>query len=121
MTIGGAIAEGHALNLPLRITRGAPATITPPLVRIDNPDVVVESVKLADDRSGDVVVRLYESRGGRAQAMLITGFPLAQAQVTDLLERPTSAPPGQRGNTVALTLRPFQIITVRLTPSQCHA
>ena len=30
--------------------------------------VVVEAVKLADDRSGDVVVRLYESLGGRATA-----------------------------------------------------
>ena len=36
--------------------------------RSSNPGVVVEAVKLADDRSGDVIVRLYESRGARAEA-----------------------------------------------------
>lgn len=39
-----------------------------PLVIVDNPAIVVESVKLAEDRSGDVVVRLYESRGAPAKA-----------------------------------------------------
>ena len=121
VTTGGAIAEGHALNLPLRVTGGVPATSSPPLVRLDNPDVVVESVKLADDRSGDVVVRLYESRGGQARAVLGTGFPLGLAQVTDLLERPSGAPPEQRGDMVTLALRPFQVITLRLTPGQRHA
>jgi alpha-mannosidase len=120
-TTGDAIAEGHALNLPLRVAGAASAARTPPLVRIDNPDVVAESVKLADDRSGDVVVRLYESRGGRARAVLSTGFPLAGARVTDLLERPAGAPPGQRGDTVTLDLRPFQIVTLRLTPGERRA
>ena len=47
-------------------------------------------MKLADDRTGDVVVRLYESRGGRAEARLSAGFPVASGSVTDLLERPES-------------------------------
>lgn len=50
--------------------------------------MTVEAVKLADDASGDVVVRIYESSGGRARGVLRTGFPLAGAQITDLLERP---------------------------------
>ena len=32
------------------------------------------AVKLADDRSGDVVVRLYEAHGGRARASISTSF-----------------------------------------------
>ncbi|MHA6759138.1 alpha-mannosidase [Streptacidiphilus sp. PAMC 29251] len=110
-TIGESVAAGQALNLPLR--RGAsPAA---PLVRIDGPGAVVESVKLADDASGDVIVRLYESLGGRAGLTLSTAFPLAAATLTDLLERPTEALTPS-GNALALALRPFQIITVRLTP-----
>src|SRR5205807_1210988 len=81
-----ALAQAHALNLPLR---PVPAAGPRPLVVVDNPDVVVECVKLADDRSGDVVVRLYEAGGGRASTRLDAGFPLADASVTDLLERPT--------------------------------
>jgi alpha-mannosidase len=81
---------------------------------VDNPDVVVECVKLADDQSGDVVVRLYEARGGRADTRLAIGFPLERAEETNLLEKPTGPIPAQ-GNAVELTLRPFQIRTLRLT------
>ncbi|MGW1496240.1 alpha-mannosidase [Streptomyces sp. NPDC002402] len=113
-TIEDAIAEGYALNLPLRVAE-ADRSIEP-LVSSDNPAVTVEAVKLADDRSGDVVVRLYESHGGRAHATLRTGFPLAGARITDLLERPLPDEPFSVGDdgSVALTLRPFQILTLRL-------
>ncbi|QEV21000.1 alpha-mannosidase [Streptomyces alboniger] len=110
---GDAVAEGLALNLPLRV---ADAPALAPLVSIDDPAVTVESVKLADDRSGDVVVRLYESRGGRAAATLGTSFPVARADVTDLMERPLrEADTGEAGLTLAL--RPFQIVTLRLRPA----
>ncbi|WP_306321557.1 MULTISPECIES: glycoside hydrolase family 38 C-terminal domain-containing protein [unclassified Streptomyces] len=110
---GDAVAEGLALNLPLRIAP-APAAVTP-LVTVDNPAVTVESVKLAEDRSGDVVVRLYESRGGRAKATLTAAFPVAGADETDLLERPLRAADTSAAG-LALSLRPFQILTLRLRP-----
>ncbi len=111
-TVEDAIAEGYALNLPLRI---AAAGAVEPLVTSDNPAVSVEAVKLADDRSGDVVVRLYECHGGRARATLHTGFPLAGAEVNDLLERPLAGEQvSVEGGAVAVTLRPFQILTLRL-------
>ncbi|MEV6783495.1 glycoside hydrolase family 38 C-terminal domain-containing protein [Streptomyces sp. NPDC051098] len=111
-TVQDAIAEGYALNLPLRVAEAGPVA---PLVTSDNPAVTVEAVKLADDRSGDVVVRLYESLGGRAHATLRTGFPLAGAQVNDLLERPLAGEAVScDGEAVTLTLRPFQILTLRL-------
>ncbi|MFF3751811.1 alpha-mannosidase [Streptomyces sp. NPDC002018] len=115
--IGDAIAEGYALALPLRPGAAGPAV--PPLVSVDHPDVVVEAVKLADDRSGDVVVRLYESRGGRARAALTAGFPVAAVRETDLLEETLTERPHENG-TVALALRPFQILTLRLVRGE-HA
>ena len=109
-TITDAVAAGHALNLPLRRTT---APVQPPLLSVAAPgSAVIESVKLADDRSGDVVVRLYESLGARTDCTLRPGFAWASATVTDLLERPvTPLPPGE---TLDLRLRPFQILTVRL-------
>ncbi|MFD8278923.1 alpha-mannosidase [Streptomyces solisilvae] len=109
--IGDAVAGGYAFGLPLR-----PATTRltgPPLVAVGDPAVVVEAVKLADDRSGDVVVRLYESRGGRVRTSLAAGFAVARAQVTDLLENPTGELPHTDG-VLDLELRPFQILTLRL-------
>ncbi|MFC7218444.1 alpha-mannosidase [Streptomyces polyrhachis] len=111
---GEAVAEGLALNLPLRT---APGPALAPLVDSGHPALTVEAVKLAEDRSGDVVVRLYESRGGRARGVLTTRFPLAGAQVTDLLERPR-APAERAGGGVRLELRPFEIVTLRLTPAR---
>jgi alpha-mannosidase len=109
--IEDAVAEGYALNLPLRVADAAGAP--EPVVSVEGEGVTVEAVKLADDTSGDVVVRLYESRGGRATGVLRTGFPLAGAQITDLLERPLQDA-DRTGGGVAVALRPFQILTLRL-------
>ncbi|MFB6440539.1 alpha-mannosidase [Streptomyces sp. NPDC056411] len=114
--VGDAVAEGLALNLPLRTA--APAAPVPPLIRVDHPAITVESVKLAEDRSGDVVVRLYESRGGRAAGTLSPGFPVERVTVTDLLERPLHDEEQGPTSDIALTLRPFQILTLRLRPQQ---
>ncbi|MFJ9589011.1 alpha-mannosidase [Streptomyces acidicola] len=111
-SVEDAVAEGYALNLPLRIASAAGTA--EPVVSVDGAGVTVEAVKLADDASGDVVVRLYESRGGRAEGVLRTGFPLAGAQITDLLERPLEAA-ATEGNTVPVALRPFEVKTLRLT------
>ncbi|WP_369359370.1 alpha-mannosidase [Streptomyces sp. cg2] len=111
-----AVAGGLALNLPLRTAPAPAAGHLAPLVRIDNPALTVESVKLADDRSGDVVVRLYESHGGRATGTLSPGFPVAHATVTDLLERPLRDEEEGPTSELTLTLRPFQIRTLRLRP-----
>ncbi len=110
--LGDAVTEGYRLNLPERRVPGSRAVA--PLVAVDNDAVVIEAVKLADDRSGDVVVRLFESRGGRATATLTTGFPVANVTVTDLLERPLDAEGARAGRELAL--RPFEILTLRLTP-----
>ncbi|QIY74797.1 alpha-mannosidase [Streptomyces sp. RLB1-33] len=110
-SIEDAIAEGYALNLPLRVADSAGPV--EPVVSVDGEGVTIEAVKLADDASGDVVVRLYESRGGRGTGTLRTGFPLAGAQVTDLLERPLTTV-GTDGNAVPVALRPFEVQTLRL-------
>ncbi|MCC8477885.1 glycosyl hydrolase-related protein [Streptomyces globisporus] len=106
-----AVREGLALNLPLR---AAVAPVVPALVSTGHPAVTVESVKLAEDRSGDVIVRLYESAGGRARTRLTVSFPVTEARITDLLERPLH-PAATDEDGLVLDLRPFQILTVRLT------
>ncbi|MEU6373092.1 glycoside hydrolase family 38 C-terminal domain-containing protein [Streptomyces sp. NPDC046909] len=117
-SIEDAVAEGYALNLPLRVadSAGEPE----PVVSVDGEGITVEAVKLADDTSGDVVVRLYESRGGRARGVLRTGFPLAGAKVTDLLERPLTEDEAAVDGAVPVALRPFQILTLRLKRAEVN-
>ncbi|MFG2177169.1 alpha-mannosidase [Streptomyces abikoensis] len=108
--VGDAVREGYRINLPERRVPGAADGVAP-LVSVDDDAVVVSAVKLADDGSGDVVVRVYESLGGRASARLTAGFDVGEVAVCDLLERPVAA------GSLSLSLRPFEIVTLRLSPS----
>ena len=85
-------------------------------MRVDHPAVLVESVKLAEDRSGDVIVRLYESEGTRAAAEVTLDLDVESVVVTDLLEREIPAPAGfsHQDRSVRLVLRPFQPLTLRI-------
>ncbi|MCD9141199.1 alpha-mannosidase [Streptomyces albireticuli] len=110
-SVGDAVREGYLINLPERRVAGSAAVA--PLVRVDDDAVVVSAVKLADDGSGDVVVRVYESLGGRARAVLTPGFAPGAVSVCDLLERPSGTVAAEGGR-VSLTLRPFEIVTLRI-------
>jgi alpha-mannosidase len=107
--VADAVAEGYRLNLPLRRVRGDRPIA--PLFTVDNPAVVIEAVKPAEDGSGDVVVRLYEAHGTRAVARIEAGFAHTSVIETDLLERPLPEPVCLDDGT--LTLRPFQLVTLR--------
>ncbi|MGH3585254.1 MAG: glycoside hydrolase family 38 C-terminal domain-containing protein, partial [Pseudonocardia sp.] len=111
--IPDAIADGYARHLRPRITRGRPIE---PLVEVSDPAVVVESIKLAEDRSGDLVVRLYEAHGNRSRATVRTTFGWSEVAATDLLERPVTSDAVGRvdpGADVDLVLRPFELLTLR--------
>jgi alpha-mannosidase len=112
--IGDAVREGWRINLPERRLTGAGEVA--PLVTVDEDAVVVTAVKLADDGGGDVVVRFHEAHGGRARATLTAGFEVADVTVTDLLERPLpeAEAPERDGARIALRLRPFELMTLRL-------
>jgi alpha-mannosidase len=84
-------------------------------VSVDQDAVVVTAVKLADDGSGDVVVRFHEAHGGRARATLTVDFPFDSVEATDLLERPSADAEEvtREGGQLALRLRPFELVTLR--------
>ncbi|GGV20941.1 alpha-mannosidase [Streptomyces filipinensis] len=113
-SIADAVREGWRINLPERRLTGAREVA--PLVTVDHDAVVVTAVKLADDGSGDVVVRFHEAHGGRARATLTAGFEVADVTVTDLLERPggDTEPPVRDGGRITVRLRPFELVTLRL-------
>ncbi|MFJ2661792.1 alpha-mannosidase [Arthrobacter koreensis] len=117
-TVAEAVLEGYRLNFPLRSVHEAGAGSVAPLAVLAPGSVLVETVKLADDRSGDVVLRLYESLGGHTGAVLTAGFPARAAVLTDLLERPEAADaqlPRWEDGRWELAFRPFEVKTVRLS------
>lgn len=111
-SIADAVQEGYRTNLSPRVRKGAHGA--DPLVAVSNPALVVEAVKLAEDGSGDVIVRVYESLGERSGGLVTAGFDVNGVHTVDLLERPAGAPGVTlAGNSAELALRPFQLVTLR--------
>lgn len=111
----GARSVGYRLAQPTRTRAGEPVA---PLVSVEG-TAVVETVKLADDGSGDVVLRVFEPLGSRTRARLTLDFDVIDVSETDLLEEDNLDPDIARalrshnGGEVELDLRPFQVVTIR--------
>jgi alpha-mannosidase len=83
-------------------------------LQTDSPAVIIEAVKPAQDGSGDVVLRLYESLGTAVRCTLQTALGATSASQCNMLEerqRPIKVKKGR----IALQFRPFEIKTLRLT------
>ncbi|MFJ3404752.1 alpha-mannosidase [Promicromonospora sp. NPDC090134] len=113
-TMLDAAAAGYRLNLPPRVVRGGSGHAVEPIVTVSSPSVLVESVKLAEDRSGDLVVRLYEAQGARTAVTVGLNAPYSSASRTDVLERDLGEPTWRSGEPITLEVRPFQIVTLRV-------
>ena len=119
--VADAVADGYLANHTPRVAAGGEVA---PLITADG-GVAVEAVKLAEDGSGDVVVRLYEPYGKRTDATLTTSFAATDIVETDLLEAPLGTSDQQQvapsvvqrveGSQATLALRPFQVATLRIS------
>ena len=120
------IAHAYALNNPpfafRRVNVGDAASLviepkTPAsLVAADHENVVIETVKPAEDGDG-VIVRFYESLRQRGPVTLRTGFPIAAAERVNIMEEKQEDLVVE-GNAVKLPVHPFQIVTLRLRPQR---
>jgi alpha-mannosidase len=84
----------------------------PSFAKVDSPNVVIETIKQAEDGNG-LILRIYESQRKRGEFTLTTGFPLAGAWRTNLLEEnQQQLETDERG--LQLFIKPYQILTLRL-------
>jgi alpha-mannosidase len=104
-----ATAEGIRINALPTLVRGAREV--EPLVSVQGEGIVVSAVKLADDGSGDVIVRVYEALGRRAVGELTVGFEHREVREVSLIEDDIEE--ARRGG--ELKLRPFEVRTLRIT------
>ena len=113
-TEGGVIHAAYELNMPLRLVSVSPSSELPgSLLTVSAENVVVEAVKKAED-SDALIVRLYESHGASARATVQFGFPVSSAAQVNLLEE-SDAPLTVTENIVALEVKPFEILTLKVT------
>ncbi|NLV73345.1 MAG: hypothetical protein GXY52_01475 [Chloroflexi bacterium] len=114
----GSPQQGQALNTPLLAHKSTshpgdlPACWSLAEVNADN--VLLSACKLSAD--GHLILRLYECHGQPAACQLRMGLPVQSIERADLLEAPIEALPVE-ASTVWLQLRPFEIITLRISLS----
>jgi alpha-mannosidase len=93
----------------------APWLLTPDscsLITVSAPNVIIETIKRAEDGDG-IIVRLYESQRKRGPVAVRFAFPVAAAWETNLLEENQAELPVADG-AIRLDLRPYQIVTLRV-------
>jgi alpha-mannosidase len=117
--LGAVVAAGYALNSPVALRpvaggRPGPLPARRSFVTVDDPAFVVETLKRADDGDG-FILRGYEALGAERTVRLAPALPFTRVRRTDLLERDHAAGgiPVDDG-AVMLTLRPFELVTLRL-------
>jgi alpha-mannosidase len=124
--IAHVVQEAERLNLPMRVTATQPGALPDSepdagtlFLGVEGFGVEVSAVKLADDATGDVIVRLAEMCGDRREVRLTVAKQVSIVEVVDVFEEPTGellplAPSMVPGQAATMTLRPFQLVTIRI-------
>lgn len=106
------VREAYELNIPV-ITAFGNGGINS-LFSVDAPNIIIETIKPAEDRSGDVIVRLYESMRTTTRCTLETTLPVVEAFETDMIEN-TISEITCKNRQIKFNFRPFEIKTIRLS------
>ena len=110
--LGGVISEAAAFNQPLQALAITAPAKTESFFALDNPAIVLDTIKKAED-SRDLVVRLYESHGSHQTTWLVLPKKVKKVMRVDLLESGKEPIAITKGY-VKLSLRPFEIVTLKL-------
>lgn len=112
---GGVVREGYKLNMPLMARRiGAQDGEKPErwsLVSADQENIVIETVKKAED-DDSIIVRFYEAYNKKAAVRITTGFDFREVYLVDLMEE-NPMPLAHDGRTVELPVRNFELVTMK--------
>ena len=113
--VEGIEIESALVAHPYRLITGTPIAISAG-IRLDARGALISVIKPADDGSGDLVVRLWETRGARTSGTLSISRPAATAVLCNALEEPLSPEIiSVKDGIVDIELAPFQIQTLRIS------
>ena len=105
------VREAYALNVPMQVAGGACEGFS--AFGVDAPNVFIDTVKPAEDGSGDIVLRLYEAKRADTLCALKVNIPFKRVWACDMLENRTAELPAD-GGSVDLRFHTFEVKTLRL-------
>lgn len=105
------VREAYDLNVPLQTAPGRCPGFS--AFRVDAPNVFIDTVKPAEDGSGDIILRLYEAKKADTDCRLTLGIPAEAVTLCDMLENELEGAALQ-GREIALHFRTFEVKTLRI-------
>ena len=117
------VTEAQRFNAPLRIVSGSSRSTPAPIIGLHGDGVEIDAVKLADDpvdggdtATRDLIVRLHEAVGNRTRVTVRCDRRIVAASRCNLMEEPEDG--FEVGDGIcAFTIKPFELVTLRLTRS----
>lgn len=115
--MGASSAEGYKLNNPMLAFAVAKQAGTLKseysFVETDKENIFVESVKGAEN-DDSIIIRLYDAFGICSVPKISFGFEIKEAYIADMCEKEIEKLE-VKGNKLALSVKPFEIVTLKIT------
>jgi len=108
------VKQGYEVNVPVEVMKGA---LDMSFMSVDKENIIIDTIKMAEDGSGDIIVRLYESKKATVDATVRVALPSYKAYLTDMLEN-VKEDLHFTENGVALTFHAFEVKTIRFVKGE---
>ena len=109
---GGTVRQAFFLNQPALVTAGGTADAGESLASVDVPNVVLETIKQAEDGDG-VILRMYECENALTPVTLTWAKPFTSAEAENCIEQKTGEVEVS-GNQIRFTIKPYEVKTIRI-------
>ncbi len=106
------VDEAYDLNVPLQVAPGTCEGFS--AFFVDEPNVFIDTVKPAEDGSGDVILRLYESKKADTSCTLGINIPVGKVWACDMLENKLEELEVEE-DCVSLHFHTFEVKTLRIS------
>ncbi len=107
------VHESFNLNVPVKVIAGAPEKDRFSFMSIDCDNVVLETIKHAENGDG-IIVRLYETENTRCRVNLSTAFDIKNVTETNLTEDETLGDVKANGKNFSFEIKPYEVKTFRI-------
>ena len=105
------VRQGYELNVKPPVTKGSTKFFS--AVAIEKDNVILDTMKPAEDGSGDIILRLYESKKAAVETEVCLQFGAAKAYLCDMLENVVEDLDLTDGK-IVLQFHAFEIKTIRV-------
>lgn len=109
------VYEGYCLNFPVHVSMGSAFGKTDSFVSCDSKNVMIETVKEAEDGNG-IIIRAYEYENSRTQAAFTFGMgrTIESVQECNLIEEPEGEMIAHTDDSFCFTIKPYEIKSYRV-------